>query len=131
VPVHALSCVHVHSEAVHVHVHETCGRECARERERRKTNAQGEQNEIRQPGRWRSQGRRRGMTGKRRFRYADAKRGLPRIELQAWTLDPMGEMAPSLDRGRESGVSAPPPSEPCMRISRTRLSSWWFYLSED
>ncbi|RPJ05677.1 MAG: DNA-binding response regulator [Deltaproteobacteria bacterium] len=29
------------------------------------------------------------------------------------------------DRGRE-GLEPSPPSEPCMRFSRTRLSSWWF-----
>ncbi len=28
-------------------------------------------------------------------------------------------------RGRESGL-APPPSEPDVRISRIRLSGWWF-----
>ena len=28
-------------------------------------------------------------------------------------------------------VSPPPPSEPYGRISRIRLSSWWFYLDED
>jgi len=36
------------------------------------------------------------------------------------------------DRGRRDRlVSAPPPSEPCRRFSRTRLSSQWFYLKED
>ena len=30
-----------------------------------------------------------------------------------------------IDRGRESGL-APPPSEPDVRISRIRLSGWWF-----
>ena len=39
------------------------------------------------------------------------------------------------DRGRKDRLmSAPPPSEPCRRISRTRLSSQWFgllYLEED
>src|SRR5260370_5278228 len=36
------------------------------------------------------------------------------------------------DRGRESRLgSAPPPSEPDVRISRIRLSSRWFYLQED
>jgi len=35
------------------------------------------------------------------------------------------------DRGRESVIGAPPPSEPDRRISRIRLSSWWFYLRED
>src|SRR5208337_5678811 len=35
----------------------------------------------------------------------------------------------SRDRGRKDRlVSAPPPSEPCRRISRTRLSSQWFGL---
>jgi hypothetical protein len=35
-------------------------------------------------------------------------------------------------RGREGQlVSVPPPSEPDWRISRIRLSSWWFYLQED
>jgi hypothetical protein len=34
-----------------------------------------------------------------------------------------------LDRGRDGGVSATPPSEPDRRISRIRLSSQWF-LSE-
>ena len=29
------------------------------------------------------------------------------------------------DRGRE-GLASSPPSEPCVRFSRTRLSSWWF-----
>jgi hypothetical protein len=33
---------------------------------------------------------------------------------------------PPTDRGR--GTESPPPTEPCRRISRTRLSSWWFYL---
>ena len=34
--------------------------------------------------------------------------------------------SPSLaSRGRE-GLSPSPPSEPCGRFSRTRLSSWWF-----
>jgi hypothetical protein len=38
----------------------------------------------------------------------------------------------STDRGRRDRLnSAPPPSEPCRRISRTRLSSQWFYLEED
>ncbi len=33
------------------------------------------------------------------------------------------------DRGRDSALDcATPPSEPDMRISRIRLSSWWFYL---
>ena len=31
----------------------------------------------------------------------------------------------TLDRGRENVVVSPP-SEPDMRISRIRLSSWWF-----
>jgi hypothetical protein len=36
------------------------------------------------------------------------------------------------DRGRKDRLnSVPPPSEPCKRISRTRLSSWWFYPEED
>jgi hypothetical protein len=36
------------------------------------------------------------------------------------------------DRGRKSRLdSAPPPSEPDRRISRIRLSRWWFYLLED
>ncbi len=36
-----------------------------------------------------------------------------------------------LNRGRERRlVSPPPPSEPDWRISRIRLSSWWFYLVE-
>jgi hypothetical protein len=36
------------------------------------------------------------------------------------------------DRGRKNRlISVLPPSEPCRRISRTRLSSWWFYLEED
>jgi hypothetical protein len=39
--------------------------------------------------------------------------------------------ATSSDRGRESVIGAPPPSEPDRRISRIRLSSWWFYLRED
>src|SRR5207248_1688017 len=30
------------------------------------------------------------------------------------------------DRGREGWFRAPPPSEPDRRISRIRLSSWWF-----
>jgi hypothetical protein len=29
------------------------------------------------------------------------------------------------------GCAGPPPSEPCWRISRTRLSGRWFYLRED
>jgi hypothetical protein len=34
------------------------------------------------------------------------------------------------DRGREDRLSSiPPPSEPDRRISRIRLSSWWFTLS--
>ena len=34
------------------------------------------------------------------------------------------------DRGRKSRLSpAPPPSEPDVRISRIRLSGWWFYLT--
>src|SRR5271157_4439301 len=38
-------------------------------------------------------------------------------------------IVPILDRGRKDRlVSAPPPSEPCRRISRTRLSSQWFGL---
>ena len=32
---------------------------------------------------------------------------------------------PPASRGRE-GLSPSPPSEPCGRFSRTRLSSWWF-----
>jgi hypothetical protein len=36
------------------------------------------------------------------------------------------------DRGRENRLnSIPPPSEPDRRVSRIRLSSWWFYLGED
>ncbi|MCE9629827.1 MAG: hypothetical protein K8S94_03790 [Planctomycetia bacterium] len=36
------------------------------------------------------------------------------------------------DRGREARLgSGPPPSEPCWRISRTRLSGRWSYLRED
>ena len=36
------------------------------------------------------------------------------------------------DRGRKGRLSStPPPSEPCERISRTRLSGQWFYLKED
>ena len=32
-------------------------------------------------------------------------------------------------RGRDSAlVCATPPSEPDVRISRIRLSGWWFYL---
>ena len=42
----------------------------------------------------------------------------------------MKDLSP--DRGRKGRLSsAPPPSEPGMRISRTRLSGWWFYLQED
>jgi hypothetical protein len=41
-----------------------------------------------------------------------------------------GGLPSDLDRGRESRLT-PPPSEPCRRISRTRLSSWWCYLEED
>ena len=38
----------------------------------------------------------------------------------------------SVPNSRESRlISAPPPSEPDGRISRIRLSSWWFYLKED
>src|SRR5208337_2087066 len=38
----------------------------------------------------------------------------------------------AVDRGRKDRLSSvPPPSEPCMRISRTRLSSQWSYLKED
>ena len=34
-----------------------------------------------------------------------------------------------LHRGRKNRlIPAPPPSEPDLRISRIRLSSWWFYL---
>jgi hypothetical protein len=34
--------------------------------------------------------------------------------------------------GRAKGIAlAPPPSEPDGRISRIRLSGWWFYLIED
>ena len=37
-----------------------------------------------------------------------------------------------MDRGRKDRLSSvPPPSEPCMQISRTRLSSQWSYLKED
>jgi hypothetical protein len=37
-----------------------------------------------------------------------------------------------VDRGRENRLnSIPPPSEPDRRVSRIRLSSWWFYLGED
>jgi len=33
------------------------------------------------------------------------------------------------DRGRDSTLNcAAPPSEPDWRISRIRLSGWWFYL---
>ncbi len=39
---------------------------------------------------------------------------------------------PFPDRGRENRLnSVPPPSEPDVRISRIRLSGWWFYLGED
>ncbi len=45
---------------------------------------------------------------------------------------PLGYYAGMEDRGRKDRLSSvPPPSEPCMRISRTRLSSQWFYLEED
>jgi hypothetical protein len=37
---------------------------------------------------------------------------------------------PAVDRGREF-LSVPPPSEPDVRISRIRLSGWWYYLLED
>jgi hypothetical protein len=30
-----------------------------------------------------------------------------------------------------TSLNGAPPSEPCRRISRTRLSRWWFYLKED
>ncbi len=37
-----------------------------------------------------------------------------------------------MDRGRESRLgSVLPPSEPDVRISRIRLSSWWYHLQED
>src|SRR5208337_124144 len=40
-----------------------------------------------------------------------------------------GKACLTIDRGRKDRlVSAPPPSEPCRRISRTRLSSQWFGL---
>jgi hypothetical protein len=36
------------------------------------------------------------------------------------------------DRGRENRLNSnPPPSEPDGRISRIRLSSWWYYLREE
>ena len=31
-----------------------------------------------------------------------------------------------VDRGRNVRLPDAPPSEPCMRVYRTRLSSWWF-----
>ena len=35
-------------------------------------------------------------------------------------------------RGRNDAlICVAPPSEPDLRISRIRLSSWWFYLLED
>jgi len=44
--------------------------------------------------------------------------------IQAWAS--MKSFNPPLaSRGRE-GLSPSPPSEPCGRFSRTRLSSWWF-----
>jgi len=38
---------------------------------------------------------------------------------------PASEPPPLASRGRE-GLLPSPPSEPCGRFSRTRLSSWWF-----
>ena len=35
---------------------------------------------------------------------------------------------PPVDRGRGDRLPGPPPSEPCRRISRTRLSGQWFAL---
>jgi len=47
-------------------------------------------------------------------------------------IDNLLSISRSFDRGRKDRLSSvPPPSEPCMRISRTRLSSQWFYLEED
>ncbi len=35
-------------------------------------------------------------------------------------------------RGRDGALVCPaPPSEPDWRISRIRLSGWWFYLGKD
>ena len=45
----------------------------------------------------------------------------------SWDFAPKG---PNKYRGRENRL-VPPPSEPCRRISRTRLSSRWSYLGED
>ena len=41
------------------------------------------------------------------------------------SLKPYALSSGDLDRGRE-GLSSSPPSEPCVRFSRTRLSSQWF-----
>src|SRR5208337_4090141 len=68
--------------------------------------------------------------------YRTAPRG-PLFRAQSWKsvgpygvrIDNLLSISRSFDRGRKDRlVSAPPPSEPCRRISRTRLSSQWFAL---
>ena len=45
--------------------------------------------------------------------------------------DRPSDTAGPVDRGRKGRLSStPPPSEPCERISRTRLSGQWSYLQE-
>ena len=49
-----------------------------------------------------------------------------------YTLQIICASASSIDRGRDNAlVCVTPPSEPCVRFSRTRLSGRWFYLHED
>jgi len=66
----------------------------------------------------------------------------PYVACAAAALTPPGVLqnavAPGLsparahDRGREDRLnSIPPPSEPDGRVSRIRLSSWWFYRREE
>ena len=59
-------------------------------------------------------------------------RGATRDENNRSPLEKGGGLQGGKDRGRKSRfISAPPPSEPDRRISRIRLSSWWFYLKQD
>jgi len=53
--------------------------------------------------------------------------GLLREASGKLTIGGVGHCIHPVDRGRKSRLnSAPPPSEPCVRISRTRLSGRWF-----
>jgi hypothetical protein len=55
---------------------------------------------------------------------------MPHLRYPVYLMIILGVWYALADRGREDRLSSiPPPSEPDRRISRIRLSSWWFTLS--